>query len=137
MMRAFVFGVPAPFATTNAARAAAWRRIVAVATAFGWPHDPTESDYVRVGGGIHVPLADLPRWVYWSRPRVITGGPLTGSVVVFLDPARPAIAALDGLVLPVPATYDGVAVPGGAGNVTISLGAGVPVTSDHLAGDEE
>lgn len=130
-MRAFVFKTPTPFATTAAARTAAWRRIVAVAVALGWPHDPTERDVVRVGGGIHVPLAELPRWVYWSRPRRIDAGPLTGSIVVILDVGVLVIAALDGLSLPVPATYDGVAVPGGAGNVTINLSAGVLLTGDH------
>lgn len=92
-LRAFVFKTPTPFATTAAARTAAWRRIDA--------------------------------------------GPLAGSIVVLLDVGVPAIAALDGLVLPVPATYDGVAVPGGAGNVTINLGAGVAITGDHGGAEED
>lgn len=37
---------------------------------------------------------------------------------------------------PVPATYDGIAVPGGAGNVTINLGAGVAITSQHDGAEE-
>lgn len=136
-LRAFVFRVPAPFATTNAARAAAWRRLVAIGNALGWPKAPTEADVVRVGGGIHVPLAQLPRWVYWSRPRVIGAGPLAGSVAVVLDVNLPAIAALNGQTLAVPATYDGRAVPGGAGTVTIDLSAGVAITGDHEGAEEE
>jgi hypothetical protein len=135
-LRAFVFAVPSPFATTALARAAAWRRIVAVATALGWPKTPSEADVVRVGGGIHVPIAELPRWVYWSKPRRIDTGPLAGSIVVILDVALPAIAALDGQVLAVPATYDGIAVPGGAGTVTINLSAGVAITRDHEGTEE-
>lgn len=135
-LRAFVFGVPTPFATTALARAAAWRRVAAVGTALGLPKTPSESDIVRVGGGIHVPLAQL-RQVYWSKPRLIQGGPLAGSIVVVLDVALPQIAALDGQTLAVPATYNGIAVPGGAGTVTINLSAGVPPTSDHGGVEEE
>jgi hypothetical protein len=134
--RAFVFKVPSPFATTTAARAAAWRRIVAIGAALGWPRAPLESDVERVGGGIHVPLAELTRRVYWSRPRRIDAGPLAGSIVVVLDVGHPQIAPLDGVTLAVPATYDGRSVPGGAGTVVISLSAGVAITADH-EGDEE
>ena len=136
-MRAFVFGVPLPFATTALARAAAWRRLVAIGVALGWPRTPIEADVERVGGGIHVPLDQLMRRVYWSRPRAIDTGPLAGSIVVVLNVALPAIAALDGLTLPVPATYDGRAVPGGAGTVTINLAAGVAITSDHDGAEED
>jgi hypothetical protein len=137
MKRAFIFRVPSPFATTAAARVAAWRRLVAIGVALGWPHIPTESDVIRVGGGIHVPLAQLPRWVYWSRPRRIETGPLAGSIVVILDVSLPAIAALDGQTLPVPATYDGRVVPGGAGTVLIDLSAGVAITADHDGTEED
>ncbi len=135
--KAFIFRVPAQFATTNAAKIAAWRRLVAIGVAIGWPLAATEADVVRVGGGIHVPLAELPRRVYWTKPREITSGTLAGSVVVILDIAHPSIAALDGVVLPVPATYDGRAVPGGAGNVTINLSSGIAITADHDGEDVE
>jgi hypothetical protein len=136
--RAFVLGVPSPFATTTAARAAAWRRLVAIAVANGWPRVPSESDVQRVGGGIHVPLGQLPRWVYWSRPRAIATGPLAGSIVVVLDVDSPLIAPHLGTTLPVPATYDGRAVPGGAGTVAIPLAsAGVPIGSDHEGAEEQ
>lgn len=136
-LRAFVFRVPTTFATTAAARVAAWRRLVAIGAALGWPRSPTEADVVRVGGGIHVPLAQLPRWVYWSRPRRIDAGPLAGSIVVVLDIGIPAIAALDGVTLNVPATYDGRSVPGGAGTVVINLSAGVAITADHEGVEED
>lgn len=136
-LRAFVFRVPTPFATTAAARAAAWRRLVAIGVALGWPRSPTEADVTRVGGGIHVPLAQLPRWVYWSKPRRIDTGPLAGSVVVVLDVNVHAISDLDGQTLPVPATYDGRAVPGGAGSVLIDLSAGVAITADHDGAEED
>lgn len=84
-----------------------------------------------------MPLSALPRWVYWSRPRRIDAGPRAGSIVVILDVNRPAIAAVDGLVLPVPATYDGRNVPGGAGTVTINLAAGVALTADHDGAEED
>lgn len=135
--RAFVFRVPTPFATTVAARVAAWRRLVAIGVALGWPRSPTEADVVRIGGGIHVPLSELSRRVYWSRPRRIDAGPLAGSIVVVLDVSHPEIAALDGVPLEVPATYDGRAVPGGAGSVTLNLSAGVLLTSDHDGVEED
>lgn len=136
-LRAFVFRVPTPFATTLAARIAAWRRLVAIGAALGWPRSPSESDITRIGPVSQtVPLAALPRWVYWSKPRRIDAGALAGSIVVVLDVGLPAIAALDGQTLAVPATYDGRAVPGGAGTVVINLAAGVAITADH-DGEEE
>lgn len=137
-LRAFVFGVPAPFATTALARAAAWRRVVAVGAALGLPRDVQESDITRIGPvSATLPLSTFPRRVYWSKPRRIDAGPLAGSIIVVLDVALPQIAALDGQVLAVPATYNGIAVPGGAGTVTINLSAGVPLTSSHDGVEEE
>jgi len=37
----------------------------------------------------------------------------------------------------VPATYDGRAVPGGEGTVTVNLSGGVAVTADHTGVEED
>jgi len=139
-MRAFLFRVPSPFATSVGARNAAVRYVAAIATALGLPRDPTEAELTRIGpASLALPLSEIPRRRWWARPRRIDAGPLSGSWVIVLDVAHPAIAALDGRTLPVPSTYDGRSVPGAATNptVTINLSAGVAISGDHDGEEEE
>jgi hypothetical protein len=126
--RAFVFSVPLPHSTTDDALSAAWEQCAAVGAALGWPHAPTETDVVRVGGGVHVPVEQLPEWVYWSVPSVIEDGPQKGSVVVVLDVDAPEIKALDKRSLAVPAEYAGRTTNGGA--LTLRASDAVDVTAD-------
>jgi hypothetical protein len=129
--RAFLFRQGQPFATVAGARAACARYAVALSAHFGYPKQPTEADVTRVGGGIHVPLSEM-RWTWWTRVRRLPDG-----AALILDVAHPAIAALDGAVLPVPVTYDGRTVPGGGGTVTIDLSRGVEIGDDVLDAAEE
>jgi hypothetical protein len=90
----------------------------------------THLGYPKVEGtplGANSPAARRVR--YFVRPRrVPVGHPLRalniiGIVLVPVD--HPLIAPLDGMVLPIPLTYDGISVPqNGTTTVTINLAAG-------------
>lgn len=126
MRRVFTFRQGQPFATIAAARASCIRHLVAISVALGYPRDHTEAEVVRVGGGVHVPIAQIvTRW--WARYRSLADG-----AAFVLDVSRPEVASLDGQTLVVPATYLGRAVPGGAGTVTIDLSRGVEALPDDV-----
>lgn len=101
---------------TFATFAAATRACVAVNVALGYPKI---EGIPRTGGP---PARLVPAFV---RPkRVPPGHPLEGQGVggvVILPVDRPAIVALNGRTLTIPATYGGRAVPGGAGSIVFNL----------------
>lgn len=119
MRRAFVF----------VARQPAVRLAAALATQFGFPRTPLESEITRIGGGIHVPLEQLV-WSWWARIRAISTGPLAGRYVVVLETDKPAIAALDGVSMPVPAAH-------GNGVTSFAAASGAVITSDHEGPEED
>ena len=115
-----------------ATRAGAVRACVALSAALGYPLTPV---VVNVGGGRH---AAPRRIALYCRPRAITTGPLAGqfAMVIRVDDAQAtgevaAIRALLSTSLVVPATYDGVAVPGGAGSWLFRLVDSVAPGADH------
>lgn len=101
---------------TFATRIGAVRAALAIATALGLPRLLTPAEVTRVGSG---PFAPLHRIRLYCRPREILEGPLAGrwAITVRIDDEQ--IAALLGRSIAVPATYDGVSVPGGAGTFTV------------------
>ena len=119
MTRFFVFD------TADAAR----RLVVAISAALGLPRTLTDADVRRIGGT----RTPLPRVRAYTNVHEIRRGRLAGKFVVPVDPD--ALVAFDGTVLAVPATYDGRAVPGGAGTVRLNLAAAELPSSDH-DGDE-
>lgn len=93
--------------------AAVVRRSIGLSAALGYPKFEGNPRDARS------PAARRVR--FFVRPKDIGGG--NGLVIIPIN--HPGVAALDGTVINIPATYDGVAVPGGAGTFTLDLSAGV------------
>lgn len=89
------------------------RRSIGLSAALGYPK--TEGNPV----GPNARPARLVR--FFCRPKDIGGG--NGLVVI--PTTHPGVAALNGTTITIPATYDGIAVPGGAGSFVLDLSTGV------------
>jgi hypothetical protein len=113
------------FVTATAAGARA--RCAAINAALGYPKLVGE----------RLPTSP-PRRVcpYFVRPRIPQSGPVAGFFILPID--HPAIAALDGQTLTVPATYLGRAVPGAGSTFVVNLAAGraFDVSTDDV-GEED
>lgn len=101
--------------------AGAVRACVAVSYELGYP----KVEGVAIDGTSPAPRV-VPCFV---RPRRVPDGHALYVAgyrgVAILPVDHPLIVPLDGQVLEVPATYAGLAVPGGAGTMTVNLAAGV------------